>query len=118
MKADGVDPKELTRRLEEADLAGRVRLIARYKNWIVTGARAQGLFRYGFFLLALSAFFAVLLAIRLPEHLWLCALCVPFVLVGGWLSSIASRRESEWRRAHPFTYEDTDAQVLRDREAG
>lgn len=109
MKADGVDPKELTKRLEEADLAGRVRLVSRYKKWIVTGARAQGPFRYGFFLLALSAFFAVFIAIRLPEQLWLCALCVLFGFVGGWLSIIASRRESEWRRAHPFTYDDTDA---------
>jgi hypothetical protein len=106
MQADGVDPKELAKRLEEADFSGRLRLISRYKDWIVTGARAQGAFRYGFVLVALSAAFALVIAIRLPSQLWLCTLCLPLALVGGWLSFIAARRERDWRRTHPFTYED------------
>lgn len=109
MKADGVDPNELARRFKEADLSGRVRLMGRYKSWIVAGAQAQGPFRYGFVLLALSIFSALMIAIRLPDRIWLCALCVPFGLIGAWLSFIAARRERDWRRAHPFSYEDPDA---------
>jgi hypothetical protein len=98
----GFDARAYAKMLMDASPEDRAVIKARFSDWIMAGARAQGMWNWFGALLPIGAFGAILLYVR-GLNLWpLYVLCAIAFIAGGWCMRIAQRRERAWRTAHPF----------------
>ncbi len=105
MRKNGIDPKELSARLESMPASERKKIWANYGLWIAAGAKAQGWLGYiGAMAIGLSAFIPVIAAVNQVGTLLIYSACAFAAGFGFFLFRIGARREREWRKSNPFKY--------------
>ncbi len=105
MRKNGVDPRELSARLESITASERKKFGVNYQLWIAEGANAQGWFGYiGALAIGVSAFILLIAAVYQFGSLLLYSVCAITAGLGAFLFRIGARRERQWRESNPFKY--------------
>jgi hypothetical protein len=105
--ATGLDPKAFRTRFVSASPDERRKLLSSYRAWVNEGAKAQrwsgrigGVIAAGFLSLLVTLFLDRMASAPL------CALCVLGAGLGVWQFWNGAKKETAWRRDHPFMDED------------